>query len=784
MKTLYLFFAVLLLLPCVFSRAEAQPTLEARTIVSDLDTPWEVSWGPDGWLWFTERPGTISRVDPETGELQKLLTIAEVSAQGEGGLLGMALYENGTGIQVYVLYTYRLSPEDIEYQGKVVRYDYDGTSLVNPVTIINGFPASGNHTGSRLRIIDGKLFITYGDASVATRAQDLGSLGGKILRVNPDGSVPADNPFPDAEFPASLIWSWGHRNPQGLVMGPNGILYSSEHGPQIEDEVNIIEKGRNYGWPAVNGYCDTPEEEQFCLDSNVAEPIASWTPTLAVCGLEFYDGDRFPAWKNSLLMVTLKEQELRQMKLGADGRMIVEQNVYLDERWGRLRDVCVSPDGRVFIATNLASTLTNVSDGIIELYYREEPLPNISGIEFDTELLCAWDKVPFRFSVDAEFEPDNLFRVGLVNPADPEHILRVLTTIPGTTGAEFTLSDLSVLRGGHVRVISTNPYVSGEIIGPLDVYLPPATYLRTSSGRPLLCEEGETLELSVQNATPDARFKWSTGSTDPTIMVSDTGTYSVELTWPNGCPGNPMSLRIMRGQRPDIRLDAEQTEYTLCAGDSLLLTAKSEDTPALIRWSNGVVNTTALWVKTSGKYWVSASNDIGCTSYSDTVNVTVRERPFKPEILRTNNILACSPAAYYQWYRDGEQMNGETGQLLTVTKNGIYWVEVSNTSGCINRSDSIEMIVTGVGEDVVAGNSVQVYPQPVEDQMWLEFAAPVRELLVVSLTDMSGREVRRFRESPDGTKQKMFSLSDLPSGSYLLRVETGSAVTERVIVKR
>ena len=165
--------------------------------------------------------------------------------------------------------------------------------------------------------------------------------------MNLDGGVPEDNPFQ-----GSYVWTWGHRNAQGLVISPSGLMYSSEHGPSNDDEVNIIEKGRNYGWPNVEGFCDEPTESQFCADSNVMEPIAAWTPTLAVAGTDFYHHAAIPEWQNSLLVTSLKASSLTALKLSADGRSVITEEIFFEDWFGRLRDICISPDGRVFLAVS------------------------------------------------------------------------------------------------------------------------------------------------------------------------------------------------------------------------------------------------------------------------------------------------------------------------------------------------------------------------------------------------------------------------------------------------
>lgn len=330
--------------------------IEARVLTPNLNYPWEILWGPDNFIWMTEKnSGKISRVDPANGLVTPVFTIPDVVANGEGGLLGMVLHPNFTNQPfVYVSYNYNSGG----YKEKVVRYSYNGTTLNNPLTIIDNISASGIHNGSRLLISpDQKLFITTGDAATSSIAQNASALNGKILRLNLDGSIPADNPTP-----GSPVWTLGHRNPQGLVM-VNNILYSSEHGPNNDDEVNIIEKGRNYGWPNVEGFCNTGSEQTFCTTNNVREPLKAWTPTIAVCGLDYYDNDAIPQWKNSLLMCTLKDTKLVLLKLSGDRQTITSDSIYYQGTYGRLRDICISPQGAVYISSSNGGNV----DRIIEI---------------------------------------------------------------------------------------------------------------------------------------------------------------------------------------------------------------------------------------------------------------------------------------------------------------------------------------------------------------------------------------------------------------------------------
>jgi aldose sugar dehydrogenase len=205
---------------------------------------------------------------------------------------------------------------------------------------------------------DMKLYASTGDDNMRFEfPQNTSSLNGKILRINLDGTIPADNPFGNA------VWAIGQRNPQGLVFGNGGKLYSSMHGESTNDEVNIILKGRNYGWPFVEGFCDTPAEESFCAANNVVEPIFAWTPTIAPSGMEYYDKTAISQWKNSLLLAVLKNKMLIQLKLSDDGSVVEGVHEYFVNQFGRLRDVAISPDGKVYLCTDNG----NHQDMIIEV---------------------------------------------------------------------------------------------------------------------------------------------------------------------------------------------------------------------------------------------------------------------------------------------------------------------------------------------------------------------------------------------------------------------------------
>ncbi|WP_167855122.1 PQQ-dependent sugar dehydrogenase [Hymenobacter wooponensis] len=349
-----LFLASLLVTGTAAAQAQTLPVLGtfpvgATTVtVSALSTglvvPWELVWGPDNFIWMTERGGRISRVNPSTGAVTPLITLADVATSSEGGLLGMVLHpEFSTSPYVYVVYNYN----DNGYKEKLVRLTYANGTLGSPLVLLGNIPAVSTHSGSRLLILpDGTLLMTTGDAQDRPAAQDRASLNGKILRLNLDGTIPPDNPV--AGNPS---YTFGHRNPQGLVLASNGRLYSSEHGQDAEDEVNIIEPNRNYGWPTVEGLCDLASEQAYCSANNVREPIFAWAPTVGVAALTYYDHPAIPGWRNSLLAATLRGNKLTQIPLNAAGTAASE-GVFTLTSFGRLRAICVSPQGRVYVSTS------------------------------------------------------------------------------------------------------------------------------------------------------------------------------------------------------------------------------------------------------------------------------------------------------------------------------------------------------------------------------------------------------------------------------------------------
>lgn len=335
------YFSITIIFLGSFSMAYGQE-FEVVTVAEDLEVPWEIEFSPDGRIFFTERSGALRII--EDGVLNpEPVTILDVGTV-EGGLLGLALDPNFEQNNfLYLYYTYFEFP--FTYN-KVVRYTENNNILSNELILVDKIPGSVVHDGGRIKFgPDEKLYITTGDAGNANSAQDLNSLAGKILRINSDGSVPSDNPFSD-----SLVFSYGHRNPQGLDWDPiTGKLVASEHGPSGErgfahDEINVIEPGKNYGWPKVVGGEHDPE----FVDPILHTGDDTWAPS----GATFYDSDNISEWENRFFVATLRGSHLRMLDLDIENNQIVTSEALFSGTYGRLRDASMGPDGNLYLLTS------------------------------------------------------------------------------------------------------------------------------------------------------------------------------------------------------------------------------------------------------------------------------------------------------------------------------------------------------------------------------------------------------------------------------------------------
>jgi glucose/arabinose dehydrogenase len=321
------------------SYTSSPTTSTPEIIATNLTIPWEIAFLPDGDLLVTERPGRLIRL----GQDQSVIQINGVKHIGEGGLLGLALHPDFNNNRF--IYLYFTSETNAGLTNRVERYQLDGTTLSDRLVIIDNIPGARNHDGGRLAFgPDRKLYITTGDASAENNAQDRNSLAGKILRVNDDGTTPNDNPF------GSAIFSLGHRNPQGLAWDSSGSLWATEHGRSGAlsgyDEINLIESGKNYGWPRIQG-----DQQQAGLESPQyhSGAFTTWAPSGAV----FIGED--------LYFAGLRGQALYRARIS--GSIVASITPYFNKLYGRLRTVALGPDGALYLLTGNRDGRGTVQEG-------------------------------------------------------------------------------------------------------------------------------------------------------------------------------------------------------------------------------------------------------------------------------------------------------------------------------------------------------------------------------------------------------------------------------------
>ena len=329
----------------------AEPALRATIVQRNLVHPWDIAFAPDGRMFVTERPGRIKvfASGAVNAPLRRTFTIPNVRAEGEAGAMGLALdprfASNG------YLYVCVSRTDGGQWRNQVLRYRVTtGSSFAfNRYIVRTGMRASSNHNGCAAEFgRDGKLYVSMGDAELSADAQNPALLNGKILRLNPDGSIPSDNPvLPGAAAP-SAVFSMGHRNVQGIaIQASTGRKYAAEHGPDVHDEVNLLIGGSNYGWPGLRG----PEGE-----AGFRDPCWSSGPsTIATSGAAFARGANWGDFQHQLFVTTLKEQDLRRFTITPDGRVCREGAIYADGAYGRLRAITPGPGGALFISTSNGS---------------------------------------------------------------------------------------------------------------------------------------------------------------------------------------------------------------------------------------------------------------------------------------------------------------------------------------------------------------------------------------------------------------------------------------------
>lgn len=342
----------------VCNQVWADKPFNVHTIVSGLEHPWGMAFLPDGRILVTERPGRLRLIENNQLHSNPISGLPSIAAVGQGGLLDIILHpdykKNGW---LYFSYS-AVGPDGIGTE--VARAKLDGMALKDMQVLFRMQPKSrgGRHFGSRLAIDhDHYLYITVGERGDRPRAQRLDDHGGSVIRLHDDGRVPANNPFVNLRNAKPEIFSYGHRNPQGLALHPkSGDVWAHEHGPQGGDEINIIMPGRNYGWPVITygvNYVIGTKIGEGTKKRGMEQPLYYWDPSIAPSGMAFYTGNKFPQWRDNLFIGSLKFRLLVRLEL--DGSRVVREERLLKGELGRIRDVANGPDGYLYLLTDEAN---------------------------------------------------------------------------------------------------------------------------------------------------------------------------------------------------------------------------------------------------------------------------------------------------------------------------------------------------------------------------------------------------------------------------------------------
>ena len=354
-------FTLVLVFAFSNSAAEAQKTYKSKqaqftveTVADGLERPWSLAFLPNGDMLVTERPGRLRLV--QNGKLvdKAIGGLPRIAAIGQGGLLDVILHPDfEQNRRIYISYSARGAGGS---GTEVMSAEFDGLELNNGKVILRASPKSsgGVHFGSRLAFdTKGYLFISLGDRGRQNQAQRTSTHHGSVLRLMDDGSIPADNPFVGKSGSKQEIYSFGHRNVQGMALNPlTNDMWTHEHGPRGGDEVNILKKGANFGWPSItyginyDGSIITDKKQ----DPGMEQPVTYWVPSIAPSGMAFYNGNQFPQWKGDLFVGALSGAHLRRLEIKAN--KVVDQEQLLGNLEARIRDVRMGPDGYLYVLTD------------------------------------------------------------------------------------------------------------------------------------------------------------------------------------------------------------------------------------------------------------------------------------------------------------------------------------------------------------------------------------------------------------------------------------------------
>ena len=332
-------------------------TFRVETFIDGFDIPWGMVFLPNQNLIVSDRNGSLWLVDYKEKSKNQISGVPNVRYKGQGGLLDVEIHpEFINNNYIYIGFTDYLNSKKNRTFTSIIRARLKNISLTDQKIIYKAddtfYDNSTIHYGTRIVFDDkGFLYFSIGDRGKRNQAQLLEYPNGKIHRLNADGSIPSDNPFFENNNAIKSIWTYGNRNPQGLAMHPaSSILFETEHGPRGGDELNILSSGKNYGWPEITygkNYSGTTITK-YTHKEGMEQPVIHWTPSIAVCGIDFYDGELFNNWKNNLLVSSLKFERLYRLEIDDDDKVIDQEIIY--EAGSRIRDVQTGPEGFIYIA--------------------------------------------------------------------------------------------------------------------------------------------------------------------------------------------------------------------------------------------------------------------------------------------------------------------------------------------------------------------------------------------------------------------------------------------------
>ena len=572
--------------------SDRHPGAGVEIVADNLRIPWSIDWIPDGTALFTERGGSLRMIRDGVLVSDPLLSLNV--GIGEGGLLGIAVDPDfGDNRYIYLYYSTRSADNTIT--NKVVRYQFANGTVTEDRVLIDKIPGAPYHDGGRIQFgPDGKLYVTTGDAVDPALAQDANSLAGKILRMNRDGTAPADNPFAN-----SVIWSLGHRNPQGIDWDASGNLVATEHGPsgpvrRAHDEINLIVPGANYGWPDIVG----GESAEGLRTPILHTGNDTWAPS----GAEFYDGDRIPGWAGKYFVAALRGEHLHVVDLDLQNGVVVSHEGLFQDQFGRLRDVQTGPDGFLYVLTSnrdgRGSPVSN-DDRILRIV----PVHDNDRSRPANTLTYGLDGAPEGASIDPVsgtfvWEPDGDRKPGLIT-----FNVTVSDGRGGTDAWTVTVHVSGILPGApqNLRTNSTHNSVTLAWDRPDDESI---TGYRVFMGK----VADQPLPSVLVNNTNSAAAFYAVEDLEPSTAYA----FAVAAINEHGESDSSGTVYVSTAAAPASHFVT--TWQTNAAGDSITIPVGGSTATYIIDWGDGAIETDVAGDRThaydaAGNHTVRISGD-------------------------------------------------------------------------------------------------------------------------------------------------------------------------------